>query len=85
MPVYPQGSLNTAALGSNDIYVVIVPPQNVVIQGIATNIGGIVGSGAWGPVNTPVLLGSGHTQAGELIPGRLLSPIEIQQILEPAT
>jgi len=30
----------------------------------------------------PVLLGSGHTQAGELIPGRLLSPIEIQQILE---
>jgi tRNA pseudouridine55 synthase len=32
-----------------------------------------------------VLLGSGHTQAGELIPGRLLSPIEIQQILEPAT
>ena len=34
---------------------------------------------------SPVLLGSGHTQAGELIPGRLLSPIEIQQILETAT
>lgn len=33
----------------------------------------------------PVLLGSGHTQAGELIPGRLLSPIEIQQILETAS
>ena len=29
-----------------------------------------------------VLLGSGHTEGGELIPGRLLSPIEIQQILE---
>lgn len=29
-----------------------------------------------------VLLGSGHTCAGELIPGRLLSPIEIQHILE---
>ena len=28
------------------------------------------------------LLGVGHTQAGELIPGRLLSPLEIQQILE---
>ncbi len=27
-----------------------------------------------------VLLGTGHVQAGELIPGRLLSPIEIQQI-----
>ncbi|MBU4517945.1 MAG: tRNA pseudouridine(55) synthase TruB [Gammaproteobacteria bacterium] len=32
-----------------------------------------------------VLLGSGHTEGGELIPGRLLSPIEIQQILETAT
>jgi len=58
MPVYLQGSLNTAALGSNDIYVVIVPPQNLVIQGIATNVGGIVGTGAWGPVDTPVLLGT---------------------------
>ncbi|WP_127807109.1 tRNA pseudouridine(55) synthase TruB [Hydrogenophaga sp. NH-16] len=38
-----------------------------------------------GTSRMPVLLGSGHTQAGELIPGRLLSPIEIQQILEPAT
>ncbi|MBO9539679.1 phage tail protein [bacterium] len=58
MPVYPQGSLNTAALGSDDIYVVIVPPQNLVIQGIATNVGGIVGTGAWGPVDTPVVLGT---------------------------
>lgn len=31
---------------------------------------------------SPVLLGSAHTTAGELIPGRLLSPSEIQQILE---
>ena len=38
-----------------------------------------------GAASAPVLLGSGHTQAGELIPGRLLSPIEIQQILETAT
>lgn len=36
------------------------------------------------PSALPVLLGSGHTHAGELIPGRLLSPIEIQQILEPS-
>lgn len=28
------------------------------------------------------LLGTAHVQGGELIPGRLLSPIEIQQILE---
>jgi tRNA pseudouridine55 synthase len=37
----------------------------------------------------PALLGTAHAKAGELIPGRLLSPIEIQQILrsheEPTT
>ncbi len=35
-----------------------------------------------------VLLGTGHIQGGELIPGRLLSPLEIQQIIrseEPQT
>jgi tRNA pseudouridine55 synthase len=31
-----------------------------------------------------ILLGTAHVRAGELIPGRLLSPIEIQQILQPA-
>lgn len=31
------------------------------------------------------LLGTGHVKAGELIPGRLLSPIEIQQILQTAS
>ncbi len=31
------------------------------------------------------LLGTAHTAGGELIPGRLLSPIEIQQILKTAT
>lgn len=33
----------------------------------------------------PVLLGTARTQAGELIPGRLLSPVDIQQILEIAS
>jgi tRNA pseudouridine55 synthase len=32
-----------------------------------------------------VLLGTGHVKAGELIPGRLLSPLEIQQILDHAS
>ena len=31
------------------------------------------------------LLGTAHVKAGELIPGRLLSPIEIQQILLQST
>jgi tRNA pseudouridine55 synthase len=33
----------------------------------------------------PALLGSAHVKAGELIPGRLLSPLEIQQILESSS
>jgi len=33
-----------------------------------------------GERSEPVLLGTGHVKAGELIPSRLLSPIEIQQI-----
>ena len=33
------------------------------------------------PDESPVLLGTAHARAGELIPGRLLSPIEIQQLL----
>lgn len=37
------------------------------------------------PSASVVLLGSAQAQAGELIPGRLLSPIEIQQILETAS
>jgi tRNA pseudouridine55 synthase len=36
------------------------------------------------PSHHTTLLGSAHTAGGELIPGRLLSPIEIQQILETA-
>jgi tRNA pseudouridine55 synthase len=35
----------------------------------------------WGE-SPRALLGTAHVKAGELIPGRLLSPIEIQQVLE---
>lgn len=35
----------------------------------------------WGD-SPRALLGTAHVKAGELIPGRLLSPIEIQQVLE---
>lgn len=58
MPVYQQGSLNTAGLTTDDIYVVIVPPQTSAVQGIATNVGGFVGAATWGPVNTPVVIGT---------------------------
>ena len=33
----------------------------------------------------PALLGTAHIKGGELIPGRLLSPVEVEQILESKT
>lgn len=53
-------------------------------------LSGLRRRGAWADAHAvavfgdtpPALLGTAHVKAGELIPGRLLSPIEIQQILE---
>ena len=45
----------------------------------------VFGPSPGAPTGAVTLLGSAHTAGGELIPGRLLSPIEIQQILETAT
>jgi phage tail sheath protein FI len=56
MPIVQQGSLNTTALVVPDLYVQIVPPQNLVLNGVPTNVVGIVGSAGWGPVNEPVVI-----------------------------
>lgn len=53
-----QGALNTTALVVPDLYVQIVPPQNLVINGVPTNVIGVVGTAQWGPVNQPVIIGS---------------------------
>jgi phage tail sheath protein FI len=58
MPIYQQGSLNTTALVVPDLYVQIVPPQNLVLNGVPTNLVGVVGTASWGPVNQPVILGT---------------------------
>jgi phage tail sheath protein FI len=58
MPVFQQGSLNTTGLVVPDLYVQIVPPQNLVLNGVPTNLIGIVGSATWGPVNQPVVVGT---------------------------
>jgi phage tail sheath protein FI len=52
--VYQQGVLNTTALVVPDLYVQIVPPQNLVINGVPSNVVGVVGTGGWGPLNRPV-------------------------------
>ena len=43
------GQINTAALSVADVYLQIVPPQ-LLINGIPTNVVGVVGTAAWGPV-----------------------------------
>src|ERR1700710_2389364 len=56
MPIVQQGSINTTALVVPDLYVQIVPPQNLVLNGVPTNVIGAVGAAPWGPVNQPVII-----------------------------
>ena len=48
MPIVQQGSVNTTALVVPDLYVQIVPPQNLVLNGVPTNVVGVVGTASWG-------------------------------------
>jgi uncharacterized protein len=58
VPIAQQGSVNTTSLIVPDLYVQIVPPQNLVLNGVPTNIVGVVGTASWGPVNEPTIVGS---------------------------
>lgn len=50
-----QGALNTTALVVPDLYVQIVPPAVLSLNGVPTNVVGIVGTASWGPVNQPTI------------------------------
>ena len=56
MPIIQQGSVNTTSLIVPDLYVQIVPPQNLVLNGVPTNVLGVVGTASWGPVNQPSIV-----------------------------
>lgn len=58
MPIVQQGNINTTALVVPDLYVQIVPPQNLVLNGVPTDILGVVGTASWGPVGQPVIIGT---------------------------
>jgi phage tail sheath protein FI len=58
VPIAQQGSVNTTSLIVPDLYVQVVPPQNLVLNGVPTNIVGVVGSASWGPVDAPAIIGS---------------------------
>lgn len=57
MPVTQQGAINTTALSVPDVYVQIVPPSENYLNGVPTNILGVVGTAQWGPTNAPVIVG----------------------------
>src|SRR5271154_934700 len=71
MPIIQAGAVNNTALIVPDLYVEIVPPQNLVLNGVPTDILGVVGTSTWGPVGTPVIMGSMsdyYTNFGPVMP-----------------
>jgi hypothetical protein len=71
VPISQQGAINTTSLIVPDLYVQIVPPQNLVLNGVPTNIVGVVGTAPWGPVNEPTIVGTMSDYAqqfGSLVP-----------------
>lgn len=56
--IYQSGNLNTTALTVPGLYVQIVPPSVIGINGASTGTIGIVGTAAWGPVGSAVTVGS---------------------------
>jgi phage tail sheath protein FI len=58
MPIIQQGAVNTTALIVPDLYVQIVPPQSLLLNGVPTDVVGAVGTAGWGPVNEPSIIGS---------------------------
>jgi len=58
MPVFTQGNINTTALIVPDLYVQIVAPQTLLLNGVPTDTLGVVGSAQWGPVGEPTVIGT---------------------------
>lgn len=57
MAIVPAGTTNIAAAGVPNVLVQIQPP-NPLLNGVPTNIIGVVGTGSWGPKNSPTTIGS---------------------------
>ena len=54
MAITQQGTLNTTALVVPGIYINVVPPGLLAINGVPSNLVGVVGTATWGPVGLPV-------------------------------
>jgi uncharacterized protein len=55
--IIQSSALNPAALQADELYIQIVNPP-VFLTGTPSDVCGIVGTSSWGPLNTPLLLGS---------------------------
>jgi hypothetical protein len=58
MTIVAAGSVNTTANIVPDLLVQIVSPQVALLNGVPSNVLGIVGTASWGPINSPVVVGS---------------------------
>jgi uncharacterized protein len=56
--IVQQGQLNTTALVVPDLYVVIIPPAIATLNGVPTNVMGVVGTASWGPVGVASIVGT---------------------------
>lgn len=56
--VVQAGSINTSSLLAPGVIVQILPPSQSIINGVPSDIMGVVGSAQWGLKNTPVICGS---------------------------
>src|ERR1700722_7427231 len=65
MTIVQSGTINTTALLVPDLIVQIIPPQWTLLNGVPTNILGIVGTATWGPVNSPTVA-SGPSNCAQL-------------------
>src|SRR4051812_24795589 len=71
MSIVQQGQINPTALLVPDLIVQIVPPSWTLLNGVPTNILGIVGTANWGPVNSPTIasgVADATTQFGAMQP-----------------
>ncbi len=58
MPIYASGTLNTTALVVPNLYVQVLAPQVALLNGVPSNILGVVGTATWGPTNQPLTVAS---------------------------
>ena len=56
--IYQAGDLNTNSLVVPNLYVQIQKPTTLALNGVSSGRIGLVGTAGWGPINTPVIVGS---------------------------